>query len=85
MASITLDFANTGEKLPVNDVDLESITNEELIDAAVANGGIKEPEKGMAYKVIGKDSTPVMDKATMASLGFVDGDTVKVVAKPAGA
>lgn len=85
MASITLDFANTGEKLPVNDVDLESITNEELIDAAVANGGIKKPDEGMAYKVIGKDSTPVMDKATMASLGFVDGDTVKVVAKPAGA
>lgn len=85
MASITLDVANTGEKVPVNDLDLESVTNTELIEAALGNDILKKPEAGMEYKLIGKNNAPVMDKASLSSLGFVDGDTIKIVAKPMGA
>lgn len=85
MASITLEVANTGEKIPVNDLDLEAVTNEELVEAAITNDILKKPEAGMEYKLIGKSNAPIIDKANLSSLGFVDGDTIKIVAKPVGA
>lgn len=43
MAKIILDIANTGELVPVNDIDLESVTNRELIEAALYHNVIKPP------------------------------------------
>jgi hypothetical protein len=40
---------------------------------------------GKVYKVVGKNNQPVEETATLADLGFTDGDTVTVIAKPEGA
>lgn len=91
MASITLDIAYTYEKVPVYDLDLESVSNTELIEAAWEEGVLSEAEqifidifgessKGW-WKLIGKNNAPVMGEATLASMGFVDGDTIRLIAK----
>jgi hypothetical protein len=85
MANVTLNIANTGEQVPVNDVNLDSVTNTELITNAVSAGIFPSLGDGMEYKMVGKTNTPITDTATLALLGFVDGDTIKVVAKPKGA
>lgn len=87
MANITLDIANIGEKVLVHDVDLEHVTNWDLIDAALFEGILKKDNdfKGMwqyGYCVIGKNNAPVGDKAPLSSLGFADGDTIRVVSQP---
>jgi hypothetical protein len=39
----------------------------------------------MEYKMVGKNNMPITETATLAILGFSDGDTIKIVAKPKGA
>ncbi|GHV11043.1 hypothetical protein FACS1894162_6110 [Bacteroidia bacterium] len=85
MANITLDIANTGEQVPVNDVNLDSVTNTELITNAVSAGIVPSLGADMEYKMVGKTNMPITETATLAALGFADGDTIKVVAKPKGA
>ena len=85
MANITLEIANTGEKVPVKDVDLGSITNTEILTGAVNEKILPPPRENEGYKMVSKTNMPIIETATLASLGFVDGDTIKVVAKPEGA
>lgn len=90
MANITLDIANTGEKVPVLDIDLESVTNVDLIEAALTSDILRPITDWFGnpvwnpnvYKIIGKNNAPVIDEATLSSLGFADGDTIRVVTKP---
>ena len=85
MANITLDIANTGEQVPVNDVNLNSVTNTGLISDALSAGIVQPLGADMEYKMVGKTNMPITETGTLASLGFVDGDTIKIVAKPKGA
>jgi len=85
MANITLDIANTGEQVPVNDVDLDTVTNTVLLTELVTAGQVPLLGTDMEYKMVGKTNMPVTETATLSSLGFVDGDTIKIVAKPKGA
>ena len=82
MAKITLAFGSTGETVPVNDVDLGSVTNTEILTSAVSGGILPGLGTDMEYKMISKTNMPITESATLALLGFVDGDTIKVVAKP---
>ena len=83
-AQISLKVSNTGEVIPVNDIELDQVTNSELIEQLVANGLVPEVP-GKVYKMIGDNNQPVEDVATLAALGVQDGATVTVVAKPEGA
>jgi hypothetical protein len=93
MAKITLDIANTGEQVLV-ELDLDSVTNTELIYGAISEGIIpseykynshilKVPEELMPI-LISKNNMRITETATLATLGFVDGDTIKVFTKPSG-
>ena len=84
MAELTLKIGNTGETIPVNDLELDQVTNTELVSQLVSNGMVPEVP-GKVYKVVGKNNQPVEETATLADLGFTDGDTVTVIAKPEGA
>ena len=85
MAKITLDIANTGEQVPVNDVDLGTVTNTLLLNELVSAGQVPSLGDNMEYKMVGKTNMPITETATLSSLGFVEGDIIKVVAKPKGA
>lgn len=84
MAKLILRDALKGMNVDLDEVDLEATTTDMVINEAVRNG-ILDPVAGNSYKVIGKDNMPVVEDATLASLGFKDGDTITVVAKPCGA
>jgi hypothetical protein len=62
MAKLTLEIANTGEQVPVNDVNLDKI-----------------PEQVMSRMLC-----KYKKMATLTPLGFVDGNTIKVVVKHIG-
>jgi len=88
MASIELYVAFSGETIPVYDVDLESVTALELVEAA-KEAAVLPPiriEEFRDYHLIGKkDNTPIdFDERgkTLSELGFSDGDTIIVVGKP---
>ena len=84
-AQISLKVSNTGEVIPVNDIELDQVTNSELIEQLVANGLVPEVP-GKTYKMISiENNQPVEEVATLAALGVKDGTLVNIVAKPAGA
>lgn len=84
MAHLILHDALTGTNVDLNDVDLEATTNRQVISEAV-RGGILTAHAADEYKIIGKDNVAVLTEETLASLGYKDGDTITVVAKPNGA
>jgi hypothetical protein len=81
MANITLDVLNTGEQIPVTDIDLDSVTNTELIYSAIKYGIIPSELYGNMPKLKNKNNMPITETATLATLGFVDGDTIHIVIK----
>ena len=89
MASIELYFS--GETIPVYDVDLESVTALELVEAAKEAGVL--PPVGINYDyidwlLVGKNGYPIdfvfqdEREKTLSELGFSDGDSIKVIGKP---
>ncbi|MBQ4405715.1 MAG: hypothetical protein II852_01760 [Bacteroidales bacterium] len=86
MADITVKEGNTGALTPVSEVDLAQITNTTLINELVSNGALAQAGENLEWRLIGKDNVPIQEpNRTLAELGFVDGDTITVIAKPAGA
>ena len=85
MASIKLVFASTGEEFPVNDLDMDSVTNNELLEGAVSNNVFPPAGAGYEYKLVGKDGKPISDNKPLSELGFNDGDTIKVLPVAIGA
>lgn len=83
-AEINLRFASNGNVVPVNDIDLDQVTNEELL-SQLAAANVSELEDGFEYKILGSNNVPVLETATLSSLGITDGQTVTIVAKPKGA
>ena len=84
MAELTLKIGNTGETIPVNDLDLDQVTNEELLSQLAASGMVPV-EQGKKYRIIGNNNQPITETATLSSLGITDGQTVTIIAKPEGA
>ena len=84
MAELTLKIGNTGETIPVNDLELDQVTNEELL-SQLASSGMVPVEEGKKYRIIGPNNQPITETATLSSLGITDGQTVTIVAKPEGA
>jgi len=85
MASLTLKMASTGETIPVNDLELDQVTNTELISQMVASGIVPALPSDEEYLVIGKNNQPLKDTASLTELGFNDGDTITIAVKPKGA
>lgn len=81
--TISLKIGNTGEVIPVNDLN-DQVTNTELINQLMANKMVPEVP-GHAYRMIDKNNQPIVKTATLKDLGIKDGDEVTVVAKPQGA
>jgi hypothetical protein len=83
MTSITLELSFTGEQVPVNDVNLDSVTNTELFTKAVIAGIVPSLRTDNSYKMVSnKTNQPIIETATLSSLGFADGDTIKISQKP---
>lgn len=83
--TLTIKKAVDASSMDVNNVNFDTTTPGQIIAAAVENGFLT-PNPGEAYKALGKNNQPVMDEvATLAELGFKDGDTMIVVSKPSGA
>ena len=85
MASIILKMGVSGVTVPVNDIKLDQVTNTELISQMVASGIAPALPSDEEYLVIGKNNQPLKDTASLAELGFNDGDTITIAVKPKGA
>ena len=81
MAYIILDIVNKGEQLPVNNVDLHSVTNTELVDSMNADGFFSKDCTVCSEAYLLKNNMAITETATLSSLGFVDGDIIQVYAK----
>lgn len=82
MANITLYINNTYQKVPVYDIDLESVTNTELIDAAIQEGILPECYKSCRLFCGSETIVPYYERKTLSSLGILDGGTVKIFLPP---
>ena len=86
MANITLEFCDIRKIIPVNDLDLDAVTNTELIEAAIQGGWIPdETWMDVSYFFVSRDHTELIRGTRILSeLGFCDGDIIKVVAQAPG-
>lgn len=75
---------NTGEIIPLKDVNLDIMTNEDLIAELVACNYLPR-NLGKIYKMISpKTLQPLEEVVTLAALGIQNATTVSIVAKPEG-
>ena len=74
--TISLKIGNTGEVIPVNDLN-DQVTNTELINQLTANKMVPDVP-GHAYRLIDKNNQPIVKTATLKDLGIKDGDEVSV-------
>lgn len=82
--TITLKISNTGETIPVYDIDLDIVTGKELL-SQLCESGLVSVEKGKIYRIIGVNNQPIFDDTkSLAEIGITYGSTVVVVAKPVG-
>ena len=81
MANITLEIATTGERISVSDINLDIITNRELLTEVIEAGFVPPDDVGSGYRIIGKGNYPIHETATLAELGFYDGDVIRIIAK----
>ena len=82
--TITLKIGNTGETIPVNDIDLDIVTGKELL-RQLCKSGLVPVEEGEIYRIIGVNNQPIVDDdKPLSELGVVYGSTVIIVAKPVG-
>lgn len=82
MARIVLELASTGESVPVIDIDLASVTNKELIDAATREGILNENYKEDYYTYFKGKVTAYWECKNLSSLGIVDGSIVRIGLPP---
>ena len=86
MAKFTIKIANTGEEFEIEDVDLKQHTPRQLIDEMI-NQGLLPPETIAPYGIVNKNNVKIDDgelSLSFAQLGFVDGDTIRIVVIASG-
>lgn len=95
MAKVDVKTTWDGAGFELEDVDLEQITNRDLIQQMI-DAGVMVPESQLPRAA---DNTPtvysLIDKAgvkvepdevkTLAQLGFTDGDTIRIIQRGGGA
>lgn len=86
MAKLTIKITQTGEEFEIEDVDLSQLTPRQLIDEMI-NQGFLPAETIGPYGVVDKNGKKVDDEdlcSSFAQLGFVDGDTVRIIMRASG-
>lgn len=86
MAIVTIKIATTGEEFEIEDVDLTQLTPRQLIDEMI-NLGILSAEMIAPYGIVNKNNVKIDDGElclSFAQLGFVDGDTVRIIMRASG-
>lgn len=86
MAKLTIKITQTGEEFEIEDVDLSQLTPRQLIDEMI-NHGLLLAESIAPYGIIDKNGLKVDGEdlcSTFAKLGFVDGDTVRIIMRASG-
>jgi len=86
MAKLTIKITHTGEEFEIEDVDLKQHTPRQLIDEMI-NQGLLPPETTAPYGVVNKSNLKVDDDElclSFAQLGFVDGDTIRIIMRGCG-
>ena len=85
MAELTLKIINTGETIPVSDLELGQVTNEKLLSELIAAGYLYYEDGCPEYRIMNPQNSPVLGNSSLSHIGFCDGDTIRIVAKPNGA
>lgn len=86
MAILTIKIASTGEEFEIEDVDLKQHTPRQLIDEMI-NQGLLPPETIAPYGIVNKNNVKIDDSElclSFAQLGFVDGDTIRIIMRASG-
>lgn len=86
MAKLTIKITHTGEEFEIEDVDLSQLTPRHLIDEMI-NQGFLPAETIGPYGVVDKNGLKVDGEdlcSSFAQLGFVDGDTVRIIMRASG-
>lgn len=86
MAKLTIKITQTGEEFEIEDVDLSQLTPRHLIYEMI-NQGFLPAETIAPYGVVDKNGLKVDGEdlcSSFAQLGFVDGDTVRIIMRASG-
>ena len=86
MAKLTIKIASTGEEFEIEDVDLSQLTPRQLL-VEMINHGILSAEAIAPYGIVNKNNVKIDDDElchSFAQLGFVDGDTVRIIMRASG-
>ena len=86
MAKLIIKITSTGEEFEIEDVDLKQHTPRQLIDEMI-NQGVLPPEAIAPYGIVNKNNVKIDDDKlclSFAQLGFVDGDTVRIIMRASG-
>lgn len=81
MTILTIKIATTSKEFKIEDVDLSQLTPRQLIDEMI-NLGILSAETIAPYGIVNKNNVKIDDGElclSFAQLGFVDGDTVRII------
>ncbi len=85
MAKINIRIAQDGTIVPVEEINLDQVTNTQLIQEMVSSGQIQAPAQGHEYRLAGKNNEILTETVTLKEAGFKDGDTVTLLDKGIGA
>ena len=82
MANLTIVVATTREEIFLTDVNLDMVTQKELIDSLVQNDVLEPYGDSIKWMMIDKlHHVPIREEdIPLSKLGFVDGDTIIIVA-----
>lgn len=86
MTILTIKIATTSKEFKIEDVDLSQLTPRQLIDEMI-NLGILSAETIAPYGIVNKNNVKIDDGElclSFAQLGFVDGDTVRIIMRANG-
>lgn len=85
MAELTL-ILRFGERIPISEIDLNSVTNAQLIEALIQVEILEKPDISQYswYHLFDKDENPIYEVDTLSNLGFKDVDSILILKKPIG-
>lgn len=81
MAKINVRVAQDGTIVPIEEIDLDQVSNTQLIQEMVSSGQIPAPAGGHEYRLAGKNNEILTDTTTLKDAGFKDGDTITLLDK----
>ena len=86
MANLSVKEGSSGAITPLDEVNLETLTNTELIAELVKGAVLKPTADKEKYHLLSKENQPITeDNITLQQLEFKDSDTITIVKKGIGA